>query len=71
MEGASSSPGVVVMPLKPLKGSKHVFVDNDLKQLKTSTVDVVFQIDACKNLFIVPTCKISDLGSNNSIQMTK
>ena len=71
MEGASSSPGVVVSPWKPLKGSKNVFVDNDLKQLKTSTVDVVFQKDACNNLFIGPTCKISDLGSNNSIQMTK
>jgi hypothetical protein len=71
MEGTSSRPGVVVMPWKPLKGSKNVFVDNDLKQLKTSTADVVFQKDACNNLFMGPMCKISDLGSNNSIQMTK
>lgn len=71
MEGASSRPAMLVRPLKPLKGSKNIFVDNDLKQFKSSTADFVFEKDACNNLFIGHSCKISDLGSNNSIQMTK
>jgi len=71
MEGVSSMPAVRVRPWKPLKGSKNVFVDNDLKQFKTSAADVVFDKDTCDNLFIGPKCKVSDLGSNNSVQMTK
>jgi len=71
MEGTSSGPAMFVRPWKPLKGSKNVFVDNDLKQFKSSTADVVFEKDACNNLFIGPSCKVNDLGSNNSIQMTK
>jgi hypothetical protein len=71
MEGASSMPAMLVRPLKPLKGSKNVFVDNDLRQFKSSTADFVFEKDACNNLFIGPSCKVNDLGSNNSIQMTK
>jgi hypothetical protein len=71
MEGASSRPAMLARPLKPLKGSKNVFVDNDLRQFKSSTADFVFEKDACNNLFIGPSCKVNDLGSNNSIQMTK
>ena len=71
VEGISSRPGVLVRPWKPLKGSKNVIVDNDLKQFKSSTADFVFEKDACNNLFIGPICKVNDLGSNNSIQMTK
>jgi hypothetical protein len=71
IEGASSRPAMLARPLKPLKGSKNVFVDNDLRQFKSSTADVVFEKDACNNLFIGPSCKVNDLGSNNSIQMTK
>ena len=71
MEGTSSRPGIWVRPWKPFKGSKNVFVDNNLNQFKTSAADVVFDKDACNNLFVGPTCKVSDLGSNNSIQMTK
>jgi len=71
MEGASSRPAMLVRPLKPLKGSKNVFVDNDSRQFKSSTADFVFEKDACNNLFIGPSCKVNDLGSNNSIQMTK
>jgi hypothetical protein len=70
MEGVSINPAVMVRPWKPLKGSKNVFVDNDLKQFKTSAAEVVFGKDACNNLFVGPTCKVSDLGSNNSIQMS-
>jgi hypothetical protein len=71
MEGASSRPAMLVRPVKPLKGSKNVFVENDLRQLKSSTADVVFEKDACNNLFIGPSCKVNDLGSNNSIKLTK
>ena len=71
MEGTSSNPAVAIGVWKPLKGSKNVFVDNDLKQFKTSAADVVFDKDTCDNLFIGPKCKVSDLGSNNSVQMTK
>lgn len=71
LEGAGSRPGVWVRPWKPFKGSKNVFVDNDLRQFKSSAADVVFDKDACNNLFIGPSCKVNDLGSNNSIQMTK
>ena len=71
IEGASSRPGMIVGPWKPLKGSKNVLIDNDLSRFKGLTADVVFDKGACDNLFIGPTCRISDLGSNNSIQMTK
>ena len=71
MEGMSINPAVVVRPWKPLKGSKNVFVDNDLKQFKSSAGEVLFAKDACNNLFVGPSCKVNDLGSNNSIQMTK
>ncbi len=71
MEGVSVNPAIMVRPRKPLKGSKNVIVDNDLKQFKSSKVDVLFDKDACNNLFIGPTCKMGDLGSNTSIQMTK
>ncbi len=70
-EGISSSPGVLVRTWEPLKGSKNVIVDNDLKQFKTSAADVVFAKDTCNNVFTGSKCKVSDLGSNNSIQMTK
>jgi hypothetical protein len=56
IEGVSSNPGVIVMLWKPLKGSKNVIVDNDLKQFKSSRVDVVIGKDVCNNLFIGPTC---------------
>ena len=46
-------------------------MDNDLSGFKGLTADVFFDKDACNNLFIGPTCRISDLGSNNSVQMTK
>lgn len=71
MEDVSSRPAVGFRPWKPLKGSKNVLVDNDLKQFKASAADVVFDKDTCDNLFIAPKCKVSDLGSNNLIQMTK
>ena len=71
MEGVSSMPAVVVRPWKPLKGSKNVFVDNDLRHFKSSAASMVFGKDACNNLFVGPTCKVSDLGSNNLIQMAK
>lgn len=71
MEGMSSRPAIHIRPWKPLKGSKNVLVDNDLRQFKSSAADVVFEKDACNNLFIGPSCKVNDLGSNNSIQMTK
>lgn len=71
IEGSSSRPGIAVGPWKPLKGSQNVLIDNDLSKFKGSTADVVFEKDACENLFIGPKCKISDLGSNNLIQMTK
>jgi len=71
IEGASSRAGIHVGTWKPLKGSKNVLIDNDLGKFKGSTADVVFDKDTCNNLFIGPTCKVSDLGSNNSIQMNK
>jgi hypothetical protein len=71
IEGISSKPGVLVTPFKPFKGSKNFIMDNDLKQFKTSAVEVVFDKDSCNNLFVGPTCKIADLGSNNLIQMSK
>lgn len=70
-EGVSINPAVMVRTWKPLKGTKNVIVDNDLKQFKSSTADVVFAKDTCNNLFIGPSCKVNDLGSNNSIQMTQ
>jgi hypothetical protein len=71
MEGASNRPAVLVRPWKPLKAGKNLFVDNDLSLFKNSTADVVFEKDTCNNLFLGPTCKVSDLGSNNSILLTK
>jgi hypothetical protein len=71
MEGTSSNPAMMVRPLKPLRGSKNVFVENDLKQFKTSAANVVLSEGSCDNLFIGAECKVSDLGSNNSIRMIK
>jgi hypothetical protein len=71
VEGDSVNAAITAMPWKPLKGSKNVIVDNDLKQFKSSKVDVLFAKDACNNLFIGPACKVGDLGSNNLSQMTK
>jgi len=71
LEGAGSKPAVVVMPWKPFKGSKNVFIDNDLTQFKSSTADVVLNKDTSDNLFIGHRCKVGNLGSNNSVQMTK
>jgi hypothetical protein len=71
IEGISNKPGVLVSPAKPFKGSKNFIMDNDLKQFKTSAVEIVFDKDSCNNLFVGPTCKIADLGSNNLIQMSK
>jgi hypothetical protein len=71
MEGMSSRPAILIRLWKPLKGSKNVLVDNDLRQFKSSAADVVFDKDTCDNLFIGPSCKVNDLGSNNSIQVTK
>jgi hypothetical protein len=61
----------MTMPWKPFKASKNVVVDNDLRQFKSSKVDVLFAKDTCNNLFVGPACKVGDLGSNNSVQMTK
>lgn len=71
VEGDSVNPAIMVRPWKPFKASKNVVVDNDLKQFKTSAADVVFGKDASNNMFIGPTCKISDLGTNNLIQFIK
>jgi len=71
MEGTSSNPAMMVRPWKPLRGSKNVFVENDLKQFKTSAANVVLSEGSCDNLFIGAECKVSDLGSNNSIRMIK
>jgi hypothetical protein len=71
MEGTSSMPAIWVRVQKPFRGSKNVFVDNDLKQFKTSAADVLFEKETSNNLFIGHSCKVSDLGSNNLIQMTK
>jgi len=71
MEGISSKPGLLVLPFNPFKGSKNCIIDNDLTQFKTSAAEVVFDKDSCNNLFVGPTCKIGDLGSNNFIQMSK
>jgi len=71
IEGASSKPAILVAPREPLKGSKNVLIDNDLSKFKGLTADVVFDKGGCDNVFIGPACKSSDLGSNNSIQMTK
>jgi hypothetical protein len=71
MEGTSSNPAIVVRSYKLLKGSKNVFVGNDLKQFTTSSPDVVIGKGSCDNFFIGAECKVSDLGSNNSIQVTK
>jgi hypothetical protein len=71
IEGASSRPGMAVRPLKPLKGSKNVLIENDLTKFKGLTADVIFEKDASNNYYIGHSCKVSDLGSNNSIRMTK
>lgn len=71
IEGASNRPAIGVGPLKPCKGSKNVFVENDLRQFKSSTVDVMFEKDASDNLFIGQKCKVGNLGTNNLIQMMK
>jgi len=71
IEGASSRAGIHVGTWKPLKGSKNVLIDNDLRQFKSSAADVLFDKDTCNNLYIGPKCKVSDLGSNNSTQMAK
>ena len=60
-----------VEPRKPLKGNRNVFMENDLTKFKGLKADVVFDKDACNNVYIGHGCKVSDLGSNNSIQMTK
>ncbi len=59
MEGVSSKPAVLVRPWKPFKGSKNVFVDNDLRQFKSSAADVAFDKDTCNNLFIGQSCKVA------------
>ncbi len=71
MEGVSSRPAVIVSPWKPLKGTKNVFVDNDLRQFKSSAVDVSFGKDARDNFYVGHSCNVSDFGSNNSVEMTK
>jgi hypothetical protein len=71
VEGVSVNPAIMTMPWKPFKASKNVVVDNDLRQFKSSKVDVLFAKDTCNNLFVGPACKVGDLGSNNSVQMTK
>ena len=70
-EGKSSSPGVLVRTLKPLKGSRNVIMDNDLRQFQTPAADVVFAEDTRNNVFTGSKSKVSDLGSNHSIQMTR
>jgi hypothetical protein len=71
IEGVSSRPGISVGPWKPLKGSKNVLMENDLSKFKSSMADIVFEKDGCNNLFIGPNSKVINLGTNNSIQMTK
>ncbi len=71
VEGVSVNPAIMVRPWNPLKRSKNVIMDNDLKQFKSSKVDVLFAKDACNNLFVGPACKVGDLGSNNLIQVAK
>ncbi len=71
VEGDSVNPAIMAMPWKPFKASKNVVVDNDLKQFKSSKVDVLFAKDTCNNLFVGPACKVGNLGSNNLIQMKK
>jgi len=71
IEGASIRPGMVIGPLKPLKGDKNVLMENDLTKFKGLTADVVFDKNTYNNFYFGHGCKVSDLGSNNSIQMTK
>lgn len=71
IDGVSSRPAVLVRPWRPLKASRNVFVDNDLKQFKGTAADVVFEKDSSNNLFIGHKCNVSDFGSNNLVQMTK
>jgi hypothetical protein len=52
IEGAGSRPGIHVGTWKPLKGSKNVFIDNDLSKFKGLTADVLFDKDACNNFYI-------------------
>lgn len=60
-----------ITPRKPMIGSQNVFVDNNIDLFKASVCDVFFDKEASYNLFIGPSCKVNDLGSNNLIQMTK
>ncbi len=71
IEGTSSRSGMGVEPRKPLKGNRNVFMENDLTKFKGIKADVVFDKDACNNVYIGHSCKVSDLGSNNSVQVTK
>ena len=66
IEGKSSSPGMFLN-----KGNKNVFVENDLTTFKGLTADVVFEKETANNFYIGHGCKVSDLGSNNSVQITK
>ena len=70
IEGASSRAGMIVGPAKPLKGNNNVFMENDLTKFKGLTTDVRFDKDARNNFYFGHSCKVSDLGSNNSIQIT-
>jgi hypothetical protein len=70
LEGTSSRPAMTVRVTKPFKGSKNVFANNDVSRFKTS-VQVALDKDTCNNLVTGPSCKINDLGSNNSIQISK
>ena len=46
-------------------------MDNDLRQFQTPAADVVFAEDTRNNVFTGSKSKVSDLGSNHSIQMTR
>ena len=63
VEGDSVNPAIMAVPWKPFKASKNVIVDNDLKQFRSSKVDVLFAKDTCNNLFLGPACKMGNLGS--------
>jgi hypothetical protein len=70
-EGSSSSPGVLVRTWSPLKGSRNVIMDNDLRQFQTLTADIVFAEGTRNNVFAGSKSKVSDLGSNHLIRMTR
>jgi hypothetical protein len=71
IEGVSSRSGLGVEPRKPLKGNRNVFMENDLTKFMGLTADVFFDKDAGNNFYIGHSCKVSDLGSNNLVQITK